>query len=100
MSWATAEFHFDDGTVLHGQLSSVGILLPYMYADAKANAEFKRKLELPWRCQCPGEECEVSIPCLGISWRGSGCRAHMLFLGPLDMADAEVENVGNSEPGG
>ncbi|MFL5244321.1 MAG: hypothetical protein ACJ8FY_19650 [Gemmataceae bacterium] len=93
MSCTDVTFHLTDGTQFYGQLTSVGILLPYMYDNEDDNYNFTRGMELPGRCQCPGERCRVVLPLHRKGWWGRACRHHRLFLEPLDMVDATVEQL-------
>lgn len=96
MSHSSAQFYLDDGTVFWGEYNGTAdIMLPRMFTTSEEMQAF-------WHQQDWDEhkDCSLDEPCVveshygrGFKWNGSACRKCMLFLGPYNPFDEDVEMI-------
>lgn len=87
MSHSSAQFHFPNGTELHGEYDGTSdVMLPRMFSDYRERDSQWRKQEWPKeKCPHEPESCTVhSDYGGGFSWPGTACRTCMVFLGPYE----------------
>lgn len=96
MSHASADFVFQNGTVLYGEYDGTSdVMLSRMYGTPEERQENWRR-QVWGTCECGAEPIDCIVHChygSESTWPGKACLNCMIFIGPPNDFDFEDHSV-------